>query len=238
MLTAHHTVAFLVLGVTLLSAIWGGVAYFRRRNASPVLAHLLTLAQTVLVAQVGLGLLLLSDDQRAATSSTTRTGRSRCSRCSAPGSTRPRSRGAPRLVLRSDPHRGRARGARLHDRLSVLAHEPDAPRLPDHRGDRGRDHPAQPLRRARSLFLLAQIAFFIAIAFFIYLLWRERRSDIETWPPRAKFAFYGGALLIVAAIAYFIVDRPAGFMAIAFLFTLVLCGFAMWRTWRDQHTYS
>ena len=59
MLTAHHTVAFLVLGVTLLSAIWGGFAYFRKRNASPVLAHLLTLAQTVLVAQVGLGLLLL-----------------------------------------------------------------------------------------------------------------------------------------------------------------------------------
>jgi len=89
-----------------------------------------------------------------------------------------------------------------------------------------------------SLFLLAQIAFFIAIAFFVYLLWRERRSDIETWPTRAKFAFYGGALLIVAAIALFIVDRPAGFMAIAFLFTLVLAGFAMWRTWRDQHTYS
>ena len=65
MLTAHHTVAFLVLGVTALSAIWGGIAYFRKRNAGPVLAHLLTLAQTVLVAQVGLGLLLLSDDRRA-----------------------------------------------------------------------------------------------------------------------------------------------------------------------------
>ena len=86
MLTAHHTVAFLVLGVTALSALWGGIAYFRRRGTpSPVLAHLLTLAQTVLVAQVGLGLLLLSDDHRArATSSTTRTGRSRCSPCSAP----------------------------------------------------------------------------------------------------------------------------------------------------------
>ena len=89
-----------------------------------------------------------------------------------------------------------------------------------------------------SLFLIAQIAFFLAIAFFVYLLWRERRSDIETWPTRAKFAFYGGALLIVGAIAFFIVDRPAGFTAIAFLFTLVLAGFAMWRTWRDQHTYS
>ena len=34
MLTAHHTVAFLVLGVTALSAIWGGIAYFRQRNAT------------------------------------------------------------------------------------------------------------------------------------------------------------------------------------------------------------
>ena len=65
MLTAHHTVAFLVLGVTALSAIWGGIAYFRKRNASPVLAHLLTLAQTLIVAQVGLGLLLLTDDREA-----------------------------------------------------------------------------------------------------------------------------------------------------------------------------
>jgi hypothetical protein len=89
-----------------------------------------------------------------------------------------------------------------------------------------------------SLFLLARIAFFLAIAFFIYLLWRERRSDIETWSTRAKFAFYGGALLIVIAIGAFILDRPAGYAAIAFLFTVALSGFAMWRTWRDQHTYS
>jgi len=89
-----------------------------------------------------------------------------------------------------------------------------------------------------SLFLLAQIAFFLAIAFFVYLLWRDRRDDIETWPARAKVAFYGGALLIVVAIALFILYRPAGFQAIAFLFTLVFSGFAMWRTWRDQHSYS
>jgi hypothetical protein len=89
-----------------------------------------------------------------------------------------------------------------------------------------------------SLFLLAQIAFFLAIAFFIYLLWRERRQDIETWPTRAKFAFYGGALLVVVAIGAYILDRPSGLPALAFLFTVVLSGFAMWRTWRDQHTYS
>jgi hypothetical protein len=65
MLTAHHTVAYLVLGVTILSAIWGGIAYLRHRNPGATLSHLLALAQTLIVAQVGLGLLLLSDDYRA-----------------------------------------------------------------------------------------------------------------------------------------------------------------------------
>ena len=66
MLTAHHTVAFLVLGVTLVSALWGWITYFRRGIAGRTLAHLLTLCQTLIVAQVGLGLLLLSDNHRAA----------------------------------------------------------------------------------------------------------------------------------------------------------------------------
>ena len=66
MLTVHHTVAYLVLAVTALSAIWGGIAYSRRRTAGTTLSHLLALAQTLLVGQVGLGLLLLSDHYRAA----------------------------------------------------------------------------------------------------------------------------------------------------------------------------
>jgi hypothetical protein len=65
MLTAHHTVAYCVLGVTGLSAIWGGIAYFRAGTAGAVLSQLLTLSQTLLVAQVGLGLMLLSDHRRA-----------------------------------------------------------------------------------------------------------------------------------------------------------------------------
>ena len=65
MLTAHHTVAYLILGVTVLSALWGGIAYFRGGRTGGALAHLLTFAQTLLVAQVGLGLLLLSDHRRA-----------------------------------------------------------------------------------------------------------------------------------------------------------------------------
>ena len=43
-----------------------------------------------------------------------------------------------------------------------------------------------------SLFVLAQIAFFLAIAFFIYLLWRERRqrhrrlADAAQRPPSTE----------------------------------------------------
>ena len=65
MLTAHHALAFLVLGVTAFAAASGGFVYFRGGSAGAVLAHILTLGQTLLVAQVGLGLLLLSDDRRA-----------------------------------------------------------------------------------------------------------------------------------------------------------------------------
>jgi uncharacterized membrane protein YhhN len=89
-----------------------------------------------------------------------------------------------------------------------------------------------------ALFLIAQIAFFLAIAFFIYLVWRERRSDIDTWSNRAKLAFYGAAVLIVVDIGLFIIDRPSGRNALAFFLVLIVCGFAMFRVWRDQRSYS
>ena len=66
MLVAHRVVAVAVLAVTTISAAWAWLVYLRRRPASQLLVHLLTLAQIVLVAQVGLGLLLLSDHRRAA----------------------------------------------------------------------------------------------------------------------------------------------------------------------------
>ena len=65
MLTAHHTVAFLVLAATFGAGIAALVAYYRRREPRGIVTHLLALAQTLLVAQVGLGLLLLSDHRRA-----------------------------------------------------------------------------------------------------------------------------------------------------------------------------
>jgi hypothetical protein len=89
-----------------------------------------------------------------------------------------------------------------------------------------------------SLFLLARIAFFLAIAFFIYLFWRERRSDIAVWPRRAYVAFYGAAIVMVVAFGYYSLNGASGVNAAAFLVILGLCGFAMWRVWRDQHTFG
>jgi hypothetical protein len=65
MLGVHHAVAFAVFAVTFAAAAAGAWTYYRRQEAHGILTHLLALAQTVLVAQVGLGLLLLSDHHRA-----------------------------------------------------------------------------------------------------------------------------------------------------------------------------
>ncbi len=64
MLTTHHAVAYAVLVVTWGGGLWGLWAY-RRGRAGATLGHVLALAQTVVIAQVALGLLLLSNDYRA-----------------------------------------------------------------------------------------------------------------------------------------------------------------------------
>ena len=89
-----------------------------------------------------------------------------------------------------------------------------------------------------SLFLIAQIAFFLAIAFFLYLFWRDRRSEIEAWPGRVRFAFYGGALVILTAIGLYFIIGASGPEALALLVTIALSGVAMWRAWKSQHTYG
>ena len=89
-----------------------------------------------------------------------------------------------------------------------------------------------------ALFLIASIIFPLAIAYFVYLMWRDRRDDFATWPARSKLAFYGGAVLIVAALLVFFFVGASGLDAVAFLLVLGLSGFAMFRAWRDQHTYG
>jgi hypothetical protein len=64
-LAAHETLGIAVIAVAAVASAAGAYAYRRRGHAGGLVRHLLALAQTVLVAQVGLGLLLLSDDREA-----------------------------------------------------------------------------------------------------------------------------------------------------------------------------
>jgi hypothetical protein len=63
--TAHAYLAVALVALALVTAGWGAFAAWRRRPAGRILGNLLALVQTLLVAQIGLGLLLLSDDRRA-----------------------------------------------------------------------------------------------------------------------------------------------------------------------------
>ncbi len=89
-----------------------------------------------------------------------------------------------------------------------------------------------------SLQALARIAFALAIAFFVFLLWRERREEIGSWSGRARVAFYFGALVIVATIGSFVLIGANGVAAAAGLIAIAVAGFAMYRVWRDQRSYG
>lgn len=85
---------------------------------------------------------------------------------------------------------------------------------------------------------LLRIAFFLAIAFFLFLVWRERRSDLEAWSDRSRRVFYGAIVLAVVAIGAFIGLGANGPESVAFVAVLAACAYAVWRTWRAEHTYS
>jgi hypothetical protein len=65
MLTVHHALAFLVIAVCLLAAVFAVVAYRTRGGGGVLVSHALALAQTLIVAQVVIGLLLLADHRHA-----------------------------------------------------------------------------------------------------------------------------------------------------------------------------
>ena len=66
MVTAHAVLAVVVIAAAVVAAVAGGVSVARRGSAGRWLEQLLALVQTLLVAQVALGLLLLADDRRTA----------------------------------------------------------------------------------------------------------------------------------------------------------------------------
>ena len=93
-------------------------------------------------------------------------------------------------------------------------------------------------RTLTALFILARVAFFLAIAYFLFLMWRDRREEISMWSNRSRVVFYGSVLMVVNVAARFFTPVGNGWNLIEFLAVFVCGGFAMWRVWRDEHTYG
>jgi hypothetical protein len=90
------------------------------------------------------------------------------------------------------------------------------------------------------IFAFLQVLFLLAIAYVLFMLWRRRREEIGQWSLRSRLVFYGGAALAMAdvGLAFSPWFPNTGLETIVFLAALVGGLFAMWRVWRDEHTYG
>ena len=85
---------------------------------------------------------------------------------------------------------------------------------------------------------LLRIAFFLAVAFFLFLVWRDRRSDIEAWSERSRRVFYAAIALAVLDAGMLVGLRPGGRDSVVAVVVLGACAYAGWRVWRNEHRYS
>ena len=92
------------------------------------------------------------------------------------------------------------------------------------------------------VFLILRIAFIVVIAIVLFRLWRQNREQIGMWPGRARAVFYGAAALAIVNVAAAFVPGVAwptgGLEALVFFAVLAACAYAMWRVWRQEHTYG
>ncbi len=82
---------------------------------------------------------------------------------------------------------------------------------------------------------LLRIAFFLAVAFFLFLVWRDRRGDLEAWRERSRRVFYAAIMLAVVDVGMLVGLRPGGPGSAAAAVVFAACVYAGWRVWRDEH---
>jgi predicted MFS family arabinose efflux permease len=85
---------------------------------------------------------------------------------------------------------------------------------------------------------ILQIAFFLAIALFLFLVWRERRADLEAWSGWNRRLFYAAIALAVVALGLVIgYGLPESRDAFALVAVLGACAYVIVRVWRAEHRY-
>jgi len=85
---------------------------------------------------------------------------------------------------------------------------------------------------------ILRIAFFLAVALFLFMVWRERRGDLEAWSDWNRKLFYGAVALGVVAIGLMIgYGLPETRDAFALVAVIALCVYVVVRIWRIEHRY-
>jgi hypothetical protein len=85
---------------------------------------------------------------------------------------------------------------------------------------------------------ILRIAFFLAIAFFLFLVWRERRGDLEAWSERNRRIFYAAIIFAVLVIGLAIgYGTREGNDVLSLVAALAACVYAIVRVWRLEHRY-
>ncbi len=91
------------------------------------------------------------------------------------------------------------------------------------------------LQTARALL---GVAFVLAVAFFLFQVWRRRSSELDGWSASSRRVFYTAVALAVVTVGVYLGVEANGPESVAFVCVLAACVIAAVRTWRRERSLS